>query len=118
MTPSEILDPVRIVLQSAAHGKSDQPWMLASYQVLDRLPEEIRNQLIEEQGGAGGGSGSNRSAAHVVAQALEMLERRQEATATYIDTEGVQFRVAGEWIQGGYGAICKLYRYVEASSSS
>ena len=40
-----------------------------------------------------------------------MLERRGEATATYLDTGGVQFRVAGELVEGGYGPICKLYRY-------
>ena len=77
--------------------------MLSSYQVLDRLPEEVRGRLIEHHGGAGSGGGGNRGAAHAVAQALEMLERRGEATATYLDTQGVQFRVAGEFIEGGYG---------------
>ncbi len=113
MTPTEILDHVRDVLRRAGRGKSDQPWMLASFQVLDRLPVVVRDTLIAEHGGAGSGGGGNRGAAHVVAQALEMLERRGEATATYLDTEGVQFRVAGEFIQGGYGPICKLHRYVE-----
>jgi hypothetical protein len=98
MTPTEILDPVRTVLRGAARGKTDRPWMLTSYQVLDRLPEDVRGRLLAESGGAGSGGGGNRGAAHVVAHALEMLERRGEATATYMDTEG------------GYGSICKLYR--------
>jgi hypothetical protein len=111
MTPTDILEVVRAVLRGAARGKTDRPWILSSYQVLDRLPVEIRDQLIAEGGGAGSGVGGNRSAAHIVAQALEMLERRGEATATYLDTGGVQFRVAGELVEGGYGPICKLYGY-------
>jgi hypothetical protein len=27
-----------------------------------------------------------------------------------MDTGGIQFRVAGELVEGGYGSICKLYR--------
>lgn len=118
MTPSEIIEPVRVVLHNAARGKTDRPWMVSSYQVLDRLPEDIRSQLIEQHGGAGDGSGGSRGAAHVVAHALDMLERRGEATSTYLDTRGVQFRVAGNLVESGYGSICKLYRYEEGGQGT
>jgi hypothetical protein len=41
---------VRTILRGAACGKGDRPGMLASYQVLDRLPEDIRTDLIRQAG--------------------------------------------------------------------
>jgi hypothetical protein len=107
MTPDEIVESVRSVLQDAARGKGSEPGMPSSFQVLERLPELDR--LIEQRGRAGGGVGRNHGAAHIVAQALDMVERRREATSAYMDTRGVRFSLAGEWIEPGYGR-CKLFR--------
>jgi hypothetical protein len=111
MTPTDTLEGVRRVLRDAARSETGHPCMLSSYQALHRLPEGVRGRLLEEHGRPGSGAGGHRAAAHVVAQALDMLEGCREAMATYLDTGGVQFLVGDQLIEGGFGWSCKLYRH-------
>lgn len=55
--PSEIIDDVRTVLKSAAKGKGSKPNFLTAYQILDRLPDPLRTQLIAERGTRRKGTG-------------------------------------------------------------
>jgi hypothetical protein len=50
----------------------------------------------------------------VVSKALDMLVRRREATAAYLDNRGVRFRVADAFVEAGFRDICKVYRHVQA----
>jgi hypothetical protein len=42
------------VLKAAMHGKNVAPGWVTAYQVLNRLPEAVRADLVEAQGGYGG----------------------------------------------------------------
>jgi hypothetical protein len=114
--PSEILEEVDRILCEGACGKGEEPCPLSSYQVLNRL--DVRDQLIQERGMPGSGSGSHYSAAHVVAKALDMLVDQGRATASFMDSNGIQFEVAGQFVPGGYGSICKLYQYRPAQENT
>jgi hypothetical protein len=107
--PNEILKDVDRILRDGAGGKGEAPCSMSSYQVLNRL--DVRDQLIEERGLPGSGSGSHYSAAHVVAKALDTPVDQERATASYMDSRGIQFEVADQFVTPGYGSICKLYQY-------
>lgn len=110
LTPTKILDDVRMVLKAAATGKGTDRVFLSAYQILDRLPPAIRQRLLTERAGAGRGTGKYYGAASVVSDAAEMLLRQGELDAIpYVETEGLQFRVDGSFESAG-NRVCGLYR--------
>lgn len=120
LKPSDIIDYVLVTLrQYGFTGKGTSSLPVTAYQVLERMkftpiddhPGNLRDQLIAERGMPGKGSGSGYSAAQVVSDAMEMLERSGLIEITYHDCHGEKFLVAGEWIENGYsGNVCARYR--------
>jgi hypothetical protein len=107
--PSDVTNEVLAVLQAADPGKGAAPQYLTAYQILQRLEPPLRDQLIAERGLPGKGAGIKYSAAQVVSDAAEMLERRGQVQIEYMDNENVLFEVGGNTVSGGY-AVCGLYR--------
>ncbi|MBI4508762.1 MAG: hypothetical protein HY698_03940 [Deltaproteobacteria bacterium] len=111
--PSDIVETVYEVLTRANRGKGARPRAMTAYAVLDRLPLDLRDNLIHERGMPGKGSGSTYSAAQVVSDACEILARETppRVKITYHDCEGERYRVADQWIEAGYsGGVCARYR--------
>ena len=105
--PSEIVQDVRKVLETARKGKGSDPQFLTAYQILNRLPQETRGRLITERSMPGKGAGVHQAAASVVMHAIRQIG--SEVDVEYFDNSGISFEVAGERITAGY-PVCGLYR--------
>ena len=73
LMPTDIKDEVQAVLQK---GKKDSRYgrsYLTAHQLLEKLPSQIRDQLIKERGTPGQGAGKYYASASVVSDAAEML---------------------------------------------
>lgn len=114
--PSDILHEVLTVLRDAGTGKGSTRWFLTAYQILDRLPPHLRDQLIRERGMPGIGSGNHYASASVVADACEMLARRDKVRIEYLDPGGTQALVKGQWITPSYD-VCGLYQYIASGDA-
>jgi hypothetical protein len=116
LSPSDIKEHVREVLRHAAHGKGERPNFLTVYQILERLPAEIKARLISERGCIGGqGAGESYSAASVVAQAAQLLA--PDVVVEYLDSQELLLRVNGETITPG-NEVCAVYRVVEIAPTA
>jgi hypothetical protein len=104
--PSDIVDDVRHVLLSAARGKGTTPNYLTAYQILARLPAELRARLIAERGRGGRGEGTHFAATGVVMHALRSMD---DVDVVYLDTGGLQLIIDGEAVEAG-NRVCGLYR--------
>lgn len=102
LIPTNIVTEVEVVLSNAAN-------YLSAYQILERLPGNLRNQLIEERGAPGRGQGNSYTAASVVTQAAEMLSDRPGYTREYCDGSHLLFEVDGNFFRAGNEA-CAFYR--------
>lgn len=99
LSPSDIRPAVREVLLSAENS-------LASYQILDRLPLALRNQIITERGMPGAGAGKHYTAASLVTDAIEgVLPSLDPPYRVYLDSRDMAFVVAGHTIRPGNAAI-------------
>ena len=98
LMPSQIVKDVQAVLLKAETGKGANRTGMTSYQILEALPQQVRDRLIRERGLPGRGCGRRFSAASVVAQAA----RKLGATATFDDTRSTSFTVAGSTVESGY----------------
>ena len=106
LMPSDITDAVANVLHHASRGDGDRPNFLTAYQILDRLPPDIRDRLIEERTLGGQGAGVSYSAASIVSDAAGMLP---SIVVEYIDTRGMEMQVAGQGITTGF-PVSAIYR--------
>ena len=107
LSPSDIRPAVEEVLRSTGNS-------LASYQILDRLPESLRDQIIAERGMPGAGQGNRYSAASLVTDAVELLLPSMDAPyRVYLEMGDMTFTVAGQTIKLGNNAIAfyKLLSY-------
>src|SRR5260370_22968726 len=73
LMPSNIVDEVRQVLQSAIDAGRYGRCFLTAYQILERLPDSTRDRLIAERSRGGHGAGVHYAAPSVVSDAAEML---------------------------------------------
>jgi hypothetical protein len=105
--PRDIVDQVRSVLQNANRGKGDIPNYLTAFQILERLPPQLRDQLIAERGIGGRGCGTSYAAPSVVSDAAEMLG--EHVKIEYMDSTGVSVQVAGQAVTPS-NEVCALYR--------
>ncbi len=71
--PTDINDEVKAILKSTQKDSHYGHSYLTAYQILEKLPSQIRDQLIKERGMPGQGSVNNFTAASVVSDAAEML---------------------------------------------
>ncbi len=87
--------------------KDDRPYYLTAYQILDRLPNDIRTRLIQERTIGGRGAGVSYGAPSVVSDAAELL--KPDIEIDYIDNVGMHVDVAGTPITPGF-EVCGIYR--------
>ena len=73
LMPTDIKEEVRAVLERTHNDPQRGRSYITAYQILENLPSQIRNQLIEERGTPGQGSGKYYAAASVVSDATEMV---------------------------------------------
>jgi hypothetical protein len=104
--PSDIVEEVRAVLLNARRGDWERPNFLTTYQILERLPAAMRDQLIAERTMGGRGSGVNYSAVTVVAQAAALIAG---VVTEYLDTVGLSAQVAGQPVSPGF-EVCAVFR--------
>lgn len=107
--PEEIVEDVRRVLQGAARGKGPAPNYLTAYQILNRLPADIRMRLVADHGRGGRGEGHHYAATGVVKNALKRLINENSVEIVYLDTGGLQLIIDGEPVEAG-NRVCALYR--------
>lgn len=89
------------VLAQAAKGKGTHPHYLTAYQILKRLPDDLRVALVAEYGEPGRGAGKKFTAVSRVAQVA-----RDVAEYDYLDARGLAFELdEGEEIAAGYPVI-------------
>ena len=99
LSPSDIRPAVEEVLRSTGNS-------LASYQILDRLPEALRDQIIAERGMPGAGQGNRYTAASLVTDAVELLLPSKEAPyRVYLEMGDTTFTIAGQIIKPGNAMI-------------
>jgi len=83
---------------------------LSAYQILDRLPAEIRSQVIAERGMPGSGAGKAFTAASLVSMAAaQVVPSLEPPHRIYVDCRGLTFSVAGSPVVAGHEAIA-FYR--------
>lgn len=70
--PSDITSDVATILQTAQVNTGGRSYLTA-YQILELLPQPIKDQIIAERGTPGLKSGNHYAAANVVSDAAEML---------------------------------------------
>ncbi len=103
LLPSDIRSAVVEVLSATENS-------LCSYQILDRLPACLRNQIIAERGFPGAGSGHSYSAASLITDAVELvLPSLEPPYRIYIDTGRTTYHIAGRALLAGNQAIA-FYR--------
>jgi len=85
--PTDILGDVEKVLRNARTGKGTEPAFLTAFQILEALPEQLRDQLIAERTRGGKGAGVTYAAPSVVSDAAEMIPGIE---ITYLDTQNVK----------------------------
>lgn len=121
LKPSDVINEILSTMrQYGFTGKGTASLPVSAYQVLERLKytqdpsnpqRNLRDRLIAERGMPGKSAGSSYSAAQVVSDALEMLERNGHIEITFHDCAGEMFFVNGAWVEPGYsGNVCARYR--------
>jgi hypothetical protein len=96
---------VEEVLERAARGKSKRPQFVTAYQILQRIPEDLRAALIAQYAEPGRGAGKPFSAASRVGQLAAELGAEHE----YLDARGMSFAGDEEQIIAGYPVV-SIYR--------
>ncbi len=95
-------------------GANSPPRAMAAYQVLNKLPVEVRDEIIETYGLPGKGSGSTFAASQMVSRALMRLGRLGLVKYHYVTTVGMYFVVADRLIEPSY-QVCAFYQLTDKS---
>ncbi len=101
--PSEIVKDVMRVLPKGHY--------VTAYQILHRLPTQIRSKVISGRGRPGAHSGRYYTSATDVAKAADMLVKRRRAKKSWLDTKDLELKCAGKTIKAG-NPSCALYRAI------
>ncbi len=109
LTPKEICDEVERVIRAGSN-------YMTAYQILARLPNEIRHQLLTERGDSGQGSGQRYTAVSVVSQAAIQLCQAEICESDFIDGRDVWFEISGDLKQAG-NAACACFRIRRTSDN-
>ena len=97
------------------HGKNATPAWVTVYQVLNRLPEDLRSELVRENGGFGGRANDadrGTGAANAVMRVLKDIGSPL-VQIDYLDAyHDASFAVGeGTWVQPG-NVTCAIYKWV------
>lgn len=106
LMPTDITAEVKQVLLASAQADGDCSTFLTAYQILDRLPEDLRERIIGERGVGSRGWGKRYSAPSVVSDAAEKLPG---IIVKYLDIRGMQIRVSDMILIAG-SDVCGIYR--------
>jgi hypothetical protein len=100
------------VMKSARHGKNTEPGWVTAYQVLNRLPEPLRAELVGENGGYGGRANDAERGTGAANAVMRVLRDHPHVEVSYFDAwHDSQFAVGeGNWIQPG-NVTCAIYRW-------
>ena len=86
LMPTDIRPQVEAVLRNAQVNTGGRSYLTA-YQILEQLPQQIKDRLIAERGSPGLGSGTYYAAANVVSDAAEMISGIEIA---FLDTSSLK----------------------------
>ena len=100
------------VLRAAMHGKATEPGWVTAYQVLNRLPETVRAELVREHGGYGGRANDAERGSGAANAVMRVLRDHRNVEVAYLDAwNDSQFAVGeGTWIQPG-NVTCAIYKW-------
>jgi len=100
------------VIRTAMHGKNTKPGWVTAYQVLNRLPEALRAELVRDTGGYGGRANDADRGAGAANAVMRVLRDHPNVEVSYFDAwHDAQFAVGeGTWIQPG-NVTCAIYRW-------
>lgn len=113
LMPKDILGAVKKVLKNVLTSSRNERTYLTAYQIVDRLPERLRDRLIRERGRGGvrgeGGrdAGGSYAAPGVVSDAAQMLP---DIEIDFIETRDLTLIVGSQEIVPGSTQTCALYR--------
>lgn len=113
LKPKDITGAVKKVLKDVLLGSRGERTFLTAYQIVDRLPEKLRNRLIRERGRGGvrGEGGRDAGVAYaapgVVSDAAQMLP---DIEIDFIETRDLTLVVGTQEIIPGSTQTCALYR--------
>ena len=103
LMPNDIISEVETVLtgvQVMPNGRGRA--YLTAYQILDQLPQQIKNRLIAERGAPGMGAGNNYAAASVVSDAAEKIHGIEivflETSAIRIILNGIDITPGNKYV--------------------
>jgi len=99
------------VLRDASTGKGTRQHYLSSYQIVDRLPEPQRADLLRDYGPGGKGADRPDTGPMGISQVIK-YELATKVEVEYFDARGSHFSVAGNVVDAGY-AVIGLYRLRE-----
>ena len=101
---SSVANHVRNVLKE--HGKnSEKNSYLTAYQILEKLPEPVRDRLIKKYGLGGEGSGLHNAATKVIARTAMTVTNE----VVYLHTSKITFSVQRKKLKPG-PVECGLFR--------
>jgi hypothetical protein len=97
------------ILQAERH-------FMTSYQILEALPPDVKQSLIDTHGASGKNAGHYYSAATRVAQVTASLVTSHQVECVWTSTVNVQYKVNGAFIEAG-NRICAQFRVVPGQSN-
>jgi hypothetical protein len=104
-----LLAAVRTVLRDApVAGPNKEQCFLTAYQILERLPQVLRDRLINALTSGGTGAGVKYAASNHVSMALRVMMRRKEIDHHYLDAKEIRIGVAGTGCKPS--ATCGIFR--------
>jgi hypothetical protein len=114
----ELRQSVIAVLKQAAHGKMTSPAWVTAHQVLFRINDQLRSNLLREHGSYGGRDSDTergRGAVSAVARTLALLRDDGLVEAGTLDIhQDASFAVGeGVWVQPGV-VSCGIFRWLGA----
>lgn len=114
----ELREAVEEVIKSAQHGqqRGHGPVWITAYQVLGRLPPELRARLVKEHEGYGGGAHDadrGTGAANAVMRVLRQLHSEKLVAIEHFDAYGDSQFCVGEdkWVHPG-NVTCAIYKWI------
>jgi hypothetical protein len=101
--PMDLKTAVVDVVKAAMHGKDTEPGWVTAYQVLNRLPELTREELVRDHGGYGGRAHDAERGSGAANAVMRILRDHPQVEVSYFDAwQDSQFSVGeGIWIQPG-----------------
>ena len=106
---------IAVMRDNTQHGTNQQPGWVSAYQVLNRLPDDVRDALIADEGGVGGranDAGRGTGAANAVMRVLCRLNEERMVDIDYFDAHNdTWFSVGSTTLIRPGNVTCAIYRW-------